>query len=90
MPFLARQINCRETALPCPLSPYNRSRAVEKLHRKGGDGNAVSLPLIEVGTRHLEEETAMPSPYARLIVGKRHCRVLYLIPAQPELRSFLK
>ncbi len=24
----------------------------------------------------------MPCPYARLIVGTRHCRVLHLIPAQ--------
>ena len=27
----------------------------------------------------------MPFPYVRLIVGKRHCRVRYIIPAQPEL-----
>ncbi|MEG4577305.1 hypothetical protein QUA56_32230 [Microcoleus sp. N3A4] len=31
------------------------------------------------------QETALPFPYARLIVGKRHCRFLYIIPAQPEL-----
>ncbi len=40
------------------------------------------------------EDTAVPCPYARLIVGKRHCRVLAyhsgaagidIIPQQPDL-----
>ncbi len=49
---------------------------------------------VEIRTRHCRvptinhgRETALPCPlYLRLImVGKRHCRVLYIIPAQPEL-----
>jgi hypothetical protein len=27
----------------------------------------------------------MPFPYKIILVGKRHCRVLYIIPVQPEL-----
>jgi hypothetical protein len=31
------------------------------------------------------EETAVPFPYRDPMVGKRQCRLLYIIPAQPEL-----
>jgi len=31
---------------------------------------------INSGFTGMIEETAVPFPYARLIVGKRHCRVL--------------
>ncbi len=29
----------------------------------------------------------MPFPYRNLLRKKRHCRVLYIIPAEPELMS---
>ncbi len=33
------------------------------------------------------QDTAVPCPYKSSGVGTRHCRVLYIIPAQPELIS---
>ncbi len=45
-------------------------------------GYDIISACIGINTRN--EETAVPCPYARLIVGRRHCRLLY-IPAQPEL-----
>ncbi|MEG3877612.1 hypothetical protein QT972_09545, partial [Microcoleus sp. herbarium7] len=31
------------------------------------------------------QDKAAPRPYNKSGVGKRHCRILYIIPVQPEL-----
>jgi hypothetical protein len=46
---------------------------------RAGHGNAVSLQLIG---RWLHISFRNTNYFG---VGKRHCRVLYIIPAQPEL-----
>jgi len=47
------------------------------------------MPLLNFGINVIRnQDTAVPCPYDESDVGKRHCRVLYIILATPELISY--
>jgi hypothetical protein len=59
-------------------------RFVLKQPRSGLNEVCIGQLMVHINSGYTPydiDDTAVPCPYARLIVGTRHCRVLYIIPA---------